>query len=167
MDEQGTLFGDDGNGKTLAQARKEFNDKLREGSVCECCDRLGKIQKEGFISCMAVTLIRLYHFNRSSPGAWMHIAKQLPYSMHQGRYGKLVHWGMAEAKKGQKDDGNPNKGLYRITEAGKAFVERRVRVNKYMFLYNDTPYDLDEGDGQISIDEALGKGFNYGELMSA
>ena len=77
----------------------------------------------------------------------------------------MVHWRMIEAKHGElREDGSPRNGFYKITQLGVDFVDRRVEVPEYVILYAERLLGVSEK--MATIDKALGKRFNYAELMS-
>lgn len=75
---------------------------------------------------------------------------------------KLVHWGLIEPV--PNDD--PKKhmsGFYTITAAGVAFVEGQSQVPAKISYFNYTVYR--RSGRLITIQQALGKKFDYAELM--
>lgn len=130
--------------------------------VCPCCDGLGQRYKRSIGSTMAALLIRTYHATRA--GDWIHI--QSKTDARGGDYAKLRYWGLVEPRGDEQADGNWS-GYWRITELGCRFVERRIRVYKYIYLYQGVyrGYDPDPR-ATISIDQALGKQFRYDVLMA-
>lgn len=128
--------------------------------VCPCCEGLAQRYKRSIGATMAVLLIRTYQ-----AGDWIHIQSRT--DARGGDYAKLRYWGLVEARGDRKEDGNWS-GYWRITELGAAFVERRVKVFKYIYLYQGVyrGYDPDPR-ATITIDQALGRRFRYDELMAA
>jgi hypothetical protein len=59
--------------------------------------------------------------------------------------------------------------MYRMTDYGFKFVTRQTLIPQFAFLYNQVLLGLSDGVyaplETISIDKALGKHFNYAELM--
>lgn len=147
-------------------ARSLFESKLQSphGTVCPCCNRYAKVYKRPITDKMAYGLILMA---RLPVGTWIHLddfmaARHIPivvYSMVP----LLRFWGLLERADGIKDDGNPNNGFYRVTEAGHAFVRNQGSVLKYACLYNNALLNL-EGKS-ITIKDALGTKFHYDELM--
>jgi hypothetical protein len=82
-----------------------------------------------------------------------------------GDWAKLTHWKLIEAKPDEtRKDGSRRVGLYKITPRGVDFVERRVEVPKYAYIYAQHLIGLSEK--MTTIDDALHDRFNYGELMA-
>jgi len=130
--------------------------------VCPCCDGLAQRYKRSIGSTMAVLLIRTYH--ATNGGGWIHIQSRT--DARGGDYAKLRYWGLVEPRGDQQDDGNSS-GFWRITDLGIAFVERRVKVFRYIYLYQGVyrGYDPDPR-AVVSIDQSLGKKFRYDDLMA-
>lgn len=152
-------------GPSLRQARENYLSNLREGTNCPCCGRYGKIYRRKLNSAMAVTLIKMYQLDLKSPGEWIHMIGNGNFGLPSRDYSTLKHWGLTEEKTGAKKDGNPDNGFYRITESGKLFVENRQSVPKYVYIYSDQKFKVDDVDELTNIRKSLGDGFNYDELM--
>jgi DNA-binding PadR family transcriptional regulator len=75
-------------------------------------------------------------------------------------------WGLIEEKPGTRDDGSPRVGYYRMTDLGRQFVARAVRVPSHVYIYNGELLQRPVEE-LITIDEALGKDFSYAEIMEA
>lgn len=131
--------------------------------VCPCCDGLAQRYKRSIGSTMARLLIATYWAARRDE-PWVHV--QSKTDAKGGDYAKLRYWGLVEPRGDQRDDGGSS-GYWRITDLGVAWVERRVRVFKYIYLYQGIyrGYDPDPR-AVISIEQALGKRFRYDVLMA-
>jgi hypothetical protein len=152
---------------SLQDAQEYLRQNVRRGTMCPCCGGSAKIWKRPLNSTMARGMILLYRLS-PTPSPWIHFNREIGRKINCGEYGLLPWWGLTERKEGKRADGNPNSGYYRITEVGRAFTEDRLRISRYIYLYNDALLDRQEdGDGTTSIREALGKNFNYDELMQA
>lgn len=155
---------------SLEAAQSRYRDGLREGTDCPCCGRYGRIYRRGFNSKMARALIELARLDIRRPGAWVNVAADIPYALRGSDYGLLPYWAFVEGKDGQRDDGNPRLGLYRITALGRGFVNAMLSAKKYVYTYNDRaieilPADEPEAAEMTTVREALGNAFNYSELM--
>lgn len=155
-------------GPSLRQAREKYFSNLREGATCPCCDRYGKIYKRKLNSSMARSLIAFYVRDRAQPRKWVHALRLLqPLLPGSGDYAKLSKWDLLEEKYGDKDDGNPDNGYYRITGKGRQFVEGKIGLPKHIYIYNDQKVQVDGVDELTNIRKALGDAFNYDELMAS
>ena len=164
---------------TLEDAKKWFLSRLFvEPTECPCCSHISRVYERKIHDRMAKTLIEMYRFNRLYPGHWMHVEnhlKALMSGLHENQrwvdrdYHKLRFWGIIEKKSGTSTDGNPELGLYRITQFGREFVEYKWSVPRITWVLNDTP--LGQSDGTYApleltdIKKALNDDFKYDELM--
>ena len=78
-------------------------------------------------------------------------------------FSKLRYWKMIEQQP-NTDTKKKTSGFWKVTEFGKLFVNMKVTVPKYALIYNKKKFGF--SDEQVSIIQALGKEFNYQELMS-
>ncbi len=148
---------------------EDFLPFIAEGAHCPTCAQYAKIyDKRNLTGAMAYALILIARYRLREGNDFCHVEKYLkslpgiPASI-RGDVSKLRHWGLIESKKELRDDGSPRNGFYRITDKGLAFVRGEALVQKYLVLYNDELLGM-RGDW-IAIEDALGKNFNYSELM--
>ena len=120
---------------------------------------------------MAAALILIRRAFRKQSD-WLHVPDYLSEVATEGAivrggdWAKLTHWKLIEAKPDEtRKDGSRRVGLYKITPRGVDFVERRVEVPKYAYIYAQHLIGLSEK--MTTIDDALHDRFNYGELMSS
>lgn len=148
--------------ETLEEAKAFIRENWEKGTACPCCGQLVKLYKRNIYAVMAADLIRLYHLDQSK---YHHIGKFSNKNRSGGGdFAKLVYWGLVEEEPKPADDKKKRtSGMWRITEAGKSFAERRLRVPKYAQVYNGKLLGL-TGD-RVMIDDALGDKFDYDKLM--
>lgn len=145
--------------RTLDEAQDWLRSRLDEGAECPCCKQFAKVYKRPINSQMARWLIWLvleYKHNQR----WIDVKES---ALRGGDYGKLAHWGLIE----QEQNTNPTKrtsGLWRPTAKGTDFVFEAVRVEKKVHLYDGRVMGF--SGGLVSIRNALGKQFDYEELMN-
>ena len=151
----------------LTDAIEFVQKRKRKGVICPCCDQFVKTYKRKFNSRMARTLILCWPAFRDNPGKFLDVPGfcTTKHNFIPGEHGKLVSWGLFEKKDSLRDDGSSRNGMYRITPMGKEFLHGHIQVPKYYYFFNNTA--LDYSDETIGIEEALGNGFNYRELMAA
>jgi len=140
----------------------ETKDKYDIGFRCKCCNQLVKRYHRPLNSSMALTLIHLY---KSGIRDWVHVEKflfknKLPRS---GDFHKLVLWGLLDKMEGEREDGSPRNGYYKLNGKAIMFVEGKLSVPKTAKILNGT-FEGFEGE-LITIKYALGNKFNYQELM--
>tara|TARA_Y100000590_G_C15471202_1_gene920230 strand:+ start:32 stop:556 length:525 start_codon:yes stop_codon:yes gene_type:complete len=144
-----------GEGRKLAEARAEVEAGRAEGIECPCCEQFCRIYRRKLNNEMARWLIWLV---RQGSG-WVDVKKS---NVRGGDYGKLIHWQLVEQKR-NADTAKRTSGLWRHTQAGADFAHGRSRVPSHVFIYNNAPVGF--SDLTIDIREALGRGFDYADLM--
>ncbi len=146
------------------------------GTEVECseCDAVYTVRKRSLNATMARQLIALYRYFKDPDsfrnpsislkddvGEWVHANRYLTGLSMQGECAKLRFWGLLEERSGNKTDGNPHSGYFRITPYGVQFVEGKQAAWKFMLTRNrDGCLGLIE-DQTITIQQALGNEFNY------
>lgn len=147
---------------TIQEGKDMLREKWEKGVDCPCCGQLVKRYSRSMHTMMAVALIALYR-------AWIddheyhHISEFAEYR-GIGDFAKLRYWGLIEEKeKGEGDDHKRTSGYWKITEKGELFVKGKISVPRRVALFNQKFLGL-EGD-PMTIQEALGKKFNYQDLM--
>jgi hypothetical protein len=141
---------------TLGEAREWLRARVKEGERCPCCTQFAKIYRRNINSGMARALITQWRYARydyahtAGLARWTHEAAQ------------LVWWGLLESEGIKREDGGRT-AWHRITPQGGLFVTNDIRVPKYAVVYDGRLMRL-EGKN-IGIMDALGKRFNYRELM--
>lgn len=159
-------MGNELEGASLEEAKQWLRDRFDEGASCPCCNQFVKLYRRKLNSFMAYALILIdRYFRQSNANEWLHVPSYLIEQNAPDREcAKLRYWGLIEECTGGRPDGSPHAGFYKITELGKSFVRRDVRVARYIFLYNKHPVKREEWE-TIDIYEALGEKFSYEELM--
>lgn len=156
-------------GPYLEDARDEVLAKLDEGIRCPCCGQLAKRYRRRLTSSMAYALILIERASRGhTPAPWIHVEnhlKSLPGipSSIRGDFPKLRYWGFLEQKPERRDDDSLRSGYWRITQSGRDFVRGNRRAFSHCLIYNGGFEGL--VGREVTIREALGRGFNYSELM--
>jgi len=162
MEDQGDMFG-----QLLSTARSNLFIEARIKSThCPCCRHHVKIYKRKLNSGMAKTLIYTYRFFKDRPYAYLDVAhymlKQIP-NWVPSDYGKLVWWGLLEKCEDPPEKGKKSSGKYRMTHKGRMFTERRIKVPAHAIEFLSEVESFSETE--VDIVQALGKHFNYYELM--
>jgi hypothetical protein len=134
------------------------------GYKCPCCGQLCKRYFRKFNSNMALALIVLY---RHKEKGFIHLEntmKELGYK-RCGDASYLRHYRLIEKMEGEREDGSPRNGMYKITGIGIMFAEGHSMVQNTFIIYNNK-HEGFEGE-KITIEDALGKRFDYRELMNS
>lgn len=150
----------------VSSARQAFFKAAEgKGGTCPCCDRWGRINPYHLNSGMARGLIWLYHWNRVN--GW-HSYCHLPSQANRmvltaNSMGKLRHWGLVI-----RDINNHTKkaksGMYRISQAGRWFIDGKTKAPEKIWIYNDEPYS--RAEKLITIQQALGEKFDFEKVMN-
>lgn len=136
---------------------------IMAGYTCPCCSQFVKAYKRTINSSMAMVLVMM---NRVGKKGFFHIEnwlKEIGHPEWRADYHKLRWWKLIEAKVETRDDGSKRNGHYKITGQGIAFAEGKLTVPKFAIIFNNQLQNF-EGE-EINIHQALGKRFNYDELM--
>jgi hypothetical protein len=133
-----------------------------------------KVYRRKINTAMAVVLIVLVKQARLKGVEWLHVPsfiRTIPFPPkfpvgNGGDWSKLRFWDLIEARPGNRDDGSKRNGVYRVTQKGIDFVDRKIVLPISMFVTNQQVLGADYSK-QIGIDDALGKNFRYDELMTS
>ena len=139
-------------------------DKREAGFRCPCCSQYVKLYTRKLNSSMAAVLIILW---RTGNTRFIHVEDYLKangYSHLRADFHKLCHWSLLEKKSGEREDGNPRNGFYKITGRGIAFANNALTVPSHVVIFNNK-FQSFEGE-QITIHDALREKFNYQELLT-
>lgn len=160
---------------TIKEAKAYLRANWHDGIECPCCTQFVKLYKVKLNTGMAYVLIQFYKaYLFKKPMAqdkWVHPIKD--FKTINGDYAKLRHWGLVEKmpeeetenkKTTDQEDDKKGSGYWRITEKGKLFVQKQIKVTSNALLFNNKCYGVTGKD--IDIVEALRNKFSYSELMS-
>lgn len=146
---------------TIREASKYVYDHLLEGVTCPCCMKNRKMYCRPLNAPMARSLIWLV---KVSGGDWIEVNRVAPKWVIQSReLSKLSYWGFIE----QKVNDDPSKrtsGKWRPTNAGVEFALAITWVPSHVYIFDGEVVDIDTTKF-VDIHAALGKEFNYKELM--
>lgn len=153
---------------SIKDVKENVFKNYEKGIHCPVCRQYIKLYKRKITSSMAYALILIYRYFKNNPEEkWLHVEDYfkkitIPPTI-RGDFPKLRYWALIEKKKGQKEDSNPDVGYYAITDKGKEFVKREIKVPRYIYIYNANVEKI--GEEKINIESALGNKFRYDELM--
>jgi len=133
-----------------------------KGYNCPCCGSFIKRYYRKLNCNMAMTMIALF---RKKKFGFVRVEEFLRLNGYprSGDFPYLVHWGLLEKMPGKRTDGSTRHGFYKLTDKGRQFVLKQITVQKTLIYYLNKAEGF-EGD-QIDIVAALGKKFDYRELM--
>lgn len=149
--------------------------KTGEGEDCPTCGRYAKVYRRRLHSNVARQLILLHRLQfaawkldtsagavNSLPPRWVHTTAIREGSGYSD-FTLAKHWGLIEAKPNLDDDTKKESGYWMLTDLGVRFVTDQVKIPKYIFLFDDRAQG--SSDELAGIRDALGKNFNYSEIM--
>jgi hypothetical protein len=128
----------------------------KEIQTCPCCDQLVKLYMRSISGGMAKDLVKLYSY----ADKYMHITTFS--NTHGGDFAKLAYWDLVSTYKSDNPK-SKSSGMWRVTDKGILFLERKLSIPKYVFLYNKKVHGF--SDDLIGIDDTFKESFSYAELM--
>jgi hypothetical protein len=150
---------------TLSQAKEDVKDgRVRpEGIECPCCGQYCKVYKRKLNSAMALALIWLVR--STAPGEFVHATTRAPREalMSRGAFAFLAYWDLAEQRLNELSDKRCS-GFWRATERGRDFAYGKSTLWSHALVYDNDVLEFC-GD-KVDVVDALGRKFNYHELMS-
>lgn len=147
---------------TLVEAIEWVKLNRPDGCICPCCEQFIKIYKRRLNAGMAYELLQLYILDKYKGVAYYHHSLFTKRSI--GEISKLVHWGLVEQEeKDEEDTEKRTSGSWAITQAGRDFVDNKIKVKSHVYLLNGKI--LGFSDTETDILESLGEKFDYEELM--
>ena len=150
--------------ETIAEAKKELRDNWEKGINCQCCGQLVRLWKQLFHAGEAIWLIAfIQEYDKVGDEwlTWKHVANVR--NIQCGDYAKLKFWGLIEPCE-YDDEGKKASGKWRPTAKARAFIRNEITIPKYVFTYDTRAVKFSEEE--LNIVSALGKKFDYGELIN-
>lgn len=143
-----------------------FIDSIRQSGKskrCPCCNRLVKVYPRKLNSNMARFLILLVREYKKYPRYYKtrELYPKDNKACSDGSY--LVHWGLVD-KADRSNQAMAPAGTYRPTEKGLRFAHGLERVPSHAHVIPPNTL-VGWSDKTTDIKQALGKKFNYDELM--
>jgi hypothetical protein len=149
--------------------RQAWNKAIRrkEGAICPCCDRFGKVYARSINNSMATTLRWMYDYAKiHGSDTWINMRTDSPIeSVASCEYARLVWWHVIEKKPIDVVSKKKSTGIYRITKLGIDFIEGRALIPKNIFLHNDEL--LGESEEMTDFVSCLKDSFDYQKLMQS
>lgn len=132
-----------------------------KGGTCPCCNQFVKVYRRTINSMMANQLCHAAkNYDITDE---FHVGELPQCASGVGDWAKLQYWGLIREVDADNDGSKRKAGVWRITEKGVMFAERKAYVPKYAIVYNGRLLEL-EGEN-IDIVQALGQKFNYAQIM--
>lgn len=146
---------------SLARARKLLTERVDEGVGCPCCTQFAKVYRRKVNSSMARGLIAAWREYGRGFGYLQDVRRKSGETDNREE-SKLRYWGLMEEEPKLRPDGG-RAGWWRVTDRGYEWIMGWSVVPKYAHLY-DGQFLRFSGD-PVTIRDALGTKFDYGELM--
>jgi hypothetical protein len=143
---------------TLAQARIWLREHLDEGTYCPCCGQWAKIYRWSLYGTAARLLMRFYR----AGGTGAFVESKAVKGISQGSASHLAFWQLVEHEPDRRPDGGKS-GWWRVTTQGEAFLQGRLLIPKYAYVYDGNVLRHD-GD-PTSVYNVLGEQFDWREHM--
>lgn len=137
----------------------------QERQICPCCKRLAVTWRLRIHSTLVHMLIKLYRVSladHGKPDGWVHLNRFAP-ARTGNDFSIVKHWHLAEAMPADESEDKNSSGFYRLREVGVEFVENKMGIPKYMFVFDNKV--VRPGTDIIWVKDALKKGFKYSDLM--
>ena len=148
----------------LEEQTSGFLERVKsEGENCPTCKRYTKVYRRKLNSTMARGLIWLYREGGGDQRLYVNFAKMPPFLLKSNQLASNRWWDLVE-RAPNDDPAIKHSGMWRLTVLGRNFVKGFTTVKSHIWHYNSELLGRD-GD-YIKIDEALGKHFNYSEMMA-
>jgi len=146
---------------TLQEARYMVQDQIKDGITCPCCEQYVRMYKCPIHKGMTKALILMYQHD---PYGFIHVEDHFTsIGVKVDRvHSKLQHWDMIEAKPNTNSKSKYS-GYWRITSKGRAFVESKLSIPRYVWLHNKKAYGF-EGPNVTITD--CDQGFDYETMMA-
>lgn len=147
--------------ETIKQAKEYLRENFEKGTDCPCCGQHVKLYKRKLNSGMVMALIHIY-----KQGDWINVKDYMRKNSLPNNHDwtLLRYWGLIEESNEKVEEGKKKNGVWRITEKGVKFIEKKIKLNSHILIYNNkfTGYS----DTTTDIEKALGSKFNFTELMN-
>lgn len=151
---------------TIIDARKQLLIDGIKGTNCPCCGQYVKLYIRKLNSGMSLFLIGLYRLNKRhcyDQFSNKEIMSEMEINTASLDYSILKHFKLIEEPNVDSEEKRKS-GIWMITKLGKEFVEGAKKVPSHVHIYNNKVKGF--SITYTTIIEALGKKFNYQELMN-
>lgn len=139
----------------------------KKGTACRACEQYCRVYRRRFYRTLALDLISLYKLSIEQDRIFFNVKEIYARSRIAARAPVVIavaaYWGLVIQQ--PKDPGDRSKrtsGNWAITDKGRDFVQRKIRIPSHAILFNKNVEGFSETT--VQIDDHLGN-FDYEELM--
>lgn len=153
---------------TLKEAKQQLRDNFEKGTDCPCCGQFVKRYKRKINSGMAIFLVGLYRLDKKDTrNVFTNEEIYGEVGVKQGArdHAAMKHWGLIVEPDIEVPEAKRKNGLWAITQLGRDFIEGKITLPSHLFIFNSKCIGFTHT--QTTIQDSLGKHFNYQELMSS
>jgi hypothetical protein len=147
----------------IVEVRDYLRRNAEQGVQCPSCKQNVQIQTYSFTRSCARNLIAIYRYEKQSGEEWIDVPAVLkPQGLARGNdSAMLAWWDLVESRDGLA----ARTGIYRLTDQGRAFVEGKIRIRKFVRRYNAKSLKCND-ETTITISDALGEAFDFSAFLS-
>lgn len=150
--------------KSISEAKSFLKNNFEKGVICPCCQQVVKLYRRRAHSKMTRDLINLYRISLKHKNREFFHVTEFIQTKAGNELARFATYGLIEEMpKDKEDTKRRTSGYWKINSKGIDFVLGKIKIPKYFFMFNATLYGF--SDEKVTVNECLGKGFNYGELM--
>ncbi len=143
--------------------RSQLEQEARgEGCNCIVCGERAKWNRRSLSKKQVKALVNLY--KKTQPGGYSHITEFAESRGDGDEIAKTRYWQLA-APGENTDKKKLHSGYWKLTDFGRQFVEGRVSIYKYVWVYRAHAMAYD-GEG-VSIYDCYGQHFDIREVLVA
>jgi hypothetical protein len=147
----------------LGEARDVLRMMVKEGTRCPLCTQHAQVYPWKLYSTAAYALILFYKLGAADRFVHSRELKDRYAHKGQGDASRLNHWKLVVQESERRPDGGRS-GWWMLTEHGVRFALGQDTIPTHAHVYDGRCLKL-EGE-PVTIEQALGKKFNYRELMA-
>lgn len=151
---------------TLGDLRKKWRHAAEHGGGhCPVCDRWGMVYARTINRTMVQSLIWLCQEHMRTGNTWIDVPNTAPrLVIRSNQLPVLRSWDLVErCPKDSAQGGAKYSGLWRPTPKGYDFYDRKIKVPKKAFAYNDNVEGFSKEE--VYIDQCFKTYFDYNEAM--
>lgn len=141
--------------------KQKFLESLHNGESLDCpvCGRFAKKYKAKVMSGSAANMISL--FKKGGVDSFIHFT-----DFHVAGSGfdfwAARHIGLV-VQNSNEDEDKKTSGCWKLTSKGEAFITKRLKIPKYVEIFNDAVIAV--AQESVDIEHCLGNKFSYKQLM--